>query len=221
MGLVSKVATRHQQQNFPMMAFIGCQYHFQYLETEDQKTDFKEFNLQGIAQRVADQQLRPICDAVLAALPPPMVENKAALLHGMNALQVEKILKLSTDAEAEMIREKLRSVFAPCAWAVQEAAAKAAEAKEKFYESAAVELRKRWDIANASAVDRILAAGDAETRRELTQRARDLRAELDRVLSTDEMTGAQLMEQLRIPHREDLDAHWTAGMDMIRQLRAL
>ncbi|KAF0288319.1 hypothetical protein FJT64_013306 [Amphibalanus amphitrite] len=220
-GMVSKVATRHQQQHFPLMALIGCQYHASYLETEDQRTAFREFNIAGIVQRVADAKGKPVCDAVLSALPAPQVEAKASLMKGMNALDAERLLLACGEEEARFIKERLHRTDPPCPWAVHDAQIQAAEAKKRFYQAAAVELNKRWEQSHSQLVDKLTLEDDAEVRKSLQESIRKLRTELSTVLATEEMNGAQLMRQLQIKHQGELEAHWETGMEIIRRLRAL
>ncbi|APG78656.1 hypothetical protein 1 [Beihai barnacle virus 8] len=220
-GLVSKIATRHQQQQFPMMSFIGCMYHSMHLETEDQKAAFRDFNLTGISQKVADVQSKPVCDAVLKMLPAPHIEAKASLMKGMSALDVERVLSASPEDEVKLLKERLRGVDPPCDWAIHDAKEQAAEAKKKFYQAAALELNTRWEKAHATMMDRITMEANAETRQRLAQGIQTLRAELLRLTTAEEMSGSDLMKQLQITYRADLEEHWKAGMAVIQKLREL
>ncbi|KAF0298399.1 hypothetical protein FJT64_004266 [Amphibalanus amphitrite] len=220
-GMVTKIATRYQQQQFPMLALIGCQYHSRYLETEDQRAAFREFNITGILQRVADTKGKPICDAVIDSLPAPQVEAKASLMKGMSALDAERLLQACTEEDAKFIKERLHRIDPPCPWAIHDAKVQAAEAKKRFYQAAAAELNKRWEQTYSQLVDKLALEDDAEARKTLQESIRKLRSELSVILAAEEMTGAQLMQQLRIKHQDELETHWEAGMAIIRRLRTL
>ena len=143
-GLVSKIASSHQQSNFPLLTYLGCYYHARHLDTEEQRKAFEGYNISGIAQRVAEPNMVNTCEVILQNLPAPQLAAKANLLHAMQTADVDKLLATMKQEEATQIVQQLETRFPGCEWAREQARRKAQAAKEEFYIRATELLRKRW-----------------------------------------------------------------------------
>ena len=113
-GLVNKIHVSHQQNNFPLIAYIGCKYHAEYLESDEQKRAFKDFDVKSITQRVAELRAIPTCNTLLGILPAPQIEAKVSLLKSMNPLDVDALLDSFPDAEATKVGQRLKALIPAC-----------------------------------------------------------------------------------------------------------